>query len=107
MPSPSAADLATRIEARARAGKVVRLSPETGLMVAVALRTHAAQPCRGDVARALCTARCQQPCMTCVGVANVISRLYAGEEGPFDDGSGASSARLSPAGRALKIVSSR
>lgn len=81
-------ELADSLERLARSGRVVKLSPETAALVAVALRAFATEPTRDAIALALCgvPGRCPAPCAGCQGKANLVVRLYRGQAGPFDGG---------------------
>lgn len=73
--------LAERVAKLVERNRTVHLTPATGWLVERALRAHAARPTRDAIAEIICGNRqgCSQRCMTRVGKANVIVRLFAGE----------------------------
>ena len=96
-------DLADRLEATARAGREARITPQTTLVIVAALRAFASEPSREAIVAALCHVGggCVAPCMTCVGRANLVMRLYRGDEGPEIPDPGAGAPRRTAS---LKIV---
>jgi len=75
-------DIVRRLEERARAGRMARLLPSTAHLIALELR-RAAQPARReDLVKVICgIKRCDRrnSCYGCLGKANAIMRLLAGE----------------------------
>lgn len=64
------------ILAKAWAGKTVQLTPDTAMYIGLQLETVAAKPSRAEVIKMICNLKCETPCMTCTGKANVIVRAY-------------------------------
>jgi len=73
-------ELACWISTRAHMGKRVILSPRTAHVVAGQLRTCHEKPTRDEVALMICGRgeenRCQEPCYTCRGRANIVVNAY-------------------------------
>ncbi len=84
MPFLPTEDLIVRMEALIGRRKVVHLHPDTALRVVDALRASIAHPNRDDILRIICTRRCSSEtrCTICLGKANVIDRMFHGEEFP-------------------------
>jgi len=74
-------ELADRMEARAKAGKVVHLTPDSAKVAALGLRALAAYPMRSQLVSIICGLdRCKdrRSCYECFGKANAIMHLYEG-----------------------------
>lgn len=73
-------ELAVWMSDAAHMGKHVRLTPATAQIVACHLSTIAAKPTRDEVALMICgrgeAGRCQEPCTTCRGKANIVVQAY-------------------------------
>lgn len=78
-------ELAELLIARYNSGRNVVLSPETAHFVGLKLMTASEKPTRDEVAKLLCTAKCQKLCYNCQGTANLIVRVY-GQRVPPDFG---------------------
>jgi hypothetical protein len=77
------AALAARIQRLVEAEREIRITPATGWLVARAVRVFAARPTREQVMEAICGRNdCPEraTCMRCMGKANLIMRLYDGDE---------------------------
>lgn len=70
------ADLAELLIVRSNQGKHVRLTAETAHFIGLKLMTVAAKPTRDEIARILCSSKCERPCYACCGKANEIVRAY-------------------------------
>ena len=79
-------DLASLILERARAHKIVSLSPDTALFVAIKLATASKKPTEREIIYALCERNCDKPCFACYGKANAITRLYGQRVGELGCG---------------------
>jgi hypothetical protein len=78
-PPHKIAALAERIEARAEAQRIVRLSPATALLVADALRSYATRPIRNELIPIICgKEKCsiRRDCISCIGRANLIMDMF-------------------------------
>jgi hypothetical protein len=81
--SDEIAALAERIRRLVEAEREIRITPATGWLVARAVRAFAARPTREQVMAAICGRKdCPEraTCMRCMGKANLIMRLYDGDE---------------------------
>jgi hypothetical protein len=72
-------ELAKRILARAHEGKMVRLTPETAVRVAYALRVLATKPRHAAITQLICQQGCKIHCYSCKGTANAIMALMEGD----------------------------
>jgi hypothetical protein len=79
LPMLSDRELAKRILERAREGKLVRLTPETAVRVAHALRVLATKPRHAAITQIICQQGCKIHCYSCKGTANAIMALMAGD----------------------------
>lgn len=82
MPPDKMKELARRIAERANAGKVVRLTPATALIVAKVLWARATRPMRWKIVAAMCQVphcKDRRDCYTCIMKANGIEKLYDDE----------------------------
>jgi hypothetical protein len=69
-------DLAARILVNARAGKGVRLTPDTAYFVGLKLMTASEKPTLAEIVAVLCDSKCSAACYPCSGKANIICRAY-------------------------------
>ncbi len=76
-------ELAELLIARYNAGRNVLLTPETAHFIGLHLMTASEKPTRDEVAKLLCSHKCQDLCYHCQGTANLIVRAY-GERVPPD-----------------------
>jgi len=80
--------IADRIRLLVEQNRTIRLTPATGWLVEQALLAHTVQPSRLQIMAIICGAKnCprKRDCATCMGKANVIMRLYDGEDiGPME-----------------------
>jgi hypothetical protein len=60
---------------------VVHLTPATAWLAKQALRAYATRPTREEIVAAICGGGCNNPaaCTSCIGKANVVLRLFAGD----------------------------
>lgn len=74
--------LAERIQARVDQRKVTSLTPDSAFYAASGLRMLATRPVRPDIMPIICGHNCdktaQANCMSCIGKANLIERMYEG-----------------------------
>lgn len=74
--------LADRIAGLAETDRIIRLKPDTGLLVASALRAYAARPPPDEIVKVICRVKCPQEkrltCMMCIGLANTVIALCSG-----------------------------
>ncbi len=76
-------ELAELLIARANGKRIVSLTPETALFVGLKLMTASTKPTRDEVARLLCSSKCQKLCYNCRGTANLVVEVY-GQRGDPD-----------------------
>ncbi len=79
---PEIEEIARRLEDRALAGRNARLLPGTARIAALGLRRVARPPRREDIVKIICgIKRCElrNSCYVCLGKANEIMRLLAGD----------------------------
>jgi len=70
------AELGEALLARANARKNTVLSPQTAMFVGLKLLTASKKPTRDEVARLLCSSKCQELCYSCKGTANKVVQVY-------------------------------
>ena len=78
--------LARRVRALVDRERTIRLTPATGWIIARSLTAHAARPTREQVMDIICGSKdCARKadCMNCMGKANMILRVFAGESDPL------------------------
>ena len=78
--------LARRVRALVDRERTIRLSPATGWLVDRALIAHAARPTRERIMDIICGSKnCirKADCVNCMGKANVILRVFAGQSDPI------------------------
>jgi hypothetical protein len=72
--------LAKQIEARANADRIIRISPETALLIADALYAFATRPIRNDLIPFICGKdKCprRRDCYPCISKSNEIIQMFS------------------------------